>query len=53
VGFRSLQESIDTTTGGRLLLHVFGSLAEFSVISTRRAADVPALGLLPDQVCTG
>ncbi len=28
VGFRSLTESIDTTTaGGRLLLHVFGSLA--------------------------
>jgi len=38
VGFRSLQESIDTTTpGGRLVFHIFGSLAEFSVISTRRA----------------
>ena len=30
VGFRSLQEAIDTTTpGGRLVFHVFGSLAEF------------------------
>ena len=30
VGFRSLQESIDTTTpGGRLVFHVFASLAEF------------------------
>ena len=30
VGFRSLTESIDTTTaGGRLVLHVFGALAEF------------------------
>ncbi len=30
VGFRSLQESIDTTTpGGRLVFHIFGSLAEF------------------------
>ena len=30
VGFRSLEESIDTTTpGGRLIFHVFGALAEF------------------------
>jgi DNA invertase Pin-like site-specific DNA recombinase len=30
VGFRSLQESIDTTTsGGELSFHVFGALAEF------------------------
>ena len=30
VGFKSLQESIDTTTpGGRLVFHVFGALAEF------------------------
>jgi DNA invertase Pin-like site-specific DNA recombinase len=30
VGFRSLQEAIDTTTsGGRLIFHVFASLAEF------------------------
>ncbi len=30
VGFQSLQESIDTTTsGGRLVFHLFGALAEF------------------------
>lgn len=30
VGFKSLQESIDTTTsGGKLIFHVFGALAEF------------------------
>jgi DNA invertase Pin-like site-specific DNA recombinase len=30
VGFRSLQESIDTTTsGGKLIFHVVGALAEF------------------------
>ena len=30
VGFKSLQESIDTTTlGGRLVFHVFRALAEF------------------------
>lgn len=30
VGFRSLTESIDTTTpGGRLVFHLFGALAEF------------------------
>ena len=30
IGFRSLQESIDTTTsGGRLIFHIFGALAEF------------------------
>ncbi len=30
VGFRSLQDSIDTTTpGGKLVFHVFGALAEF------------------------
>ncbi len=30
MGFRSLQESIDTTTsGGRLVFHLFGALAEF------------------------
>src|SRR5580704_5795812 len=30
IGFRSLQESIDTTTpGGRLVFHVFAALAEF------------------------
>lgn len=45
VGFRSLQESIDTTTtGGRLVFHLFGALAQFSVISTRRVSYVPAVG---------
>jgi DNA invertase Pin-like site-specific DNA recombinase len=30
IGFRSLRESIDTTTaGGKLIFHVFGALAEF------------------------
>lgn len=30
IGLRSLQESIDTTTsGGKLIFHVFGALAEF------------------------
>jgi DNA invertase Pin-like site-specific DNA recombinase len=30
VGFRSLTESIDTTTpGGRLIFHIYGSLAQF------------------------
>src|ERR687895_441570 len=30
VGFKSLTESIDTTnTGGRLIFHIFGALAEF------------------------
>jgi DNA invertase Pin-like site-specific DNA recombinase len=30
IGFQSLQESIDTTTsGGKLIFHVFGALAEF------------------------
>src|SRR3954467_7319302 len=30
IGFRSLQENIDTTTsGGKLIFHVFGALAEF------------------------
>jgi len=30
VGFVSIQESIDTTTsGGKLIFHVFGALAEF------------------------
>ena len=30
IGFRSLTEQIDTTTsGGRLIFHIFGALAEF------------------------
>jgi DNA invertase Pin-like site-specific DNA recombinase len=45
VGFRSLQEQVDTTTpGGKLVFHVFAALAEFSVISTRRSGDVLKVG---------
>ena len=30
IGFKSLQENIDTTTsGGKLIFHIFASLAEF------------------------
>jgi DNA invertase Pin-like site-specific DNA recombinase len=45
VGFRSLQESIDTTTsGGRLIFHVFGALAEFerNLIRERTRAGLAA-----------
>jgi DNA invertase Pin-like site-specific DNA recombinase len=38
IGFRSLTEAIDTTTsGGRLIFHIFASLAEFerSIIRNR------------------
>jgi len=41
IGFRSLTESIDTTTsGGRLVFHIFGALAEFerSIIQERTRA---------------
>jgi len=38
VGFKSVQESIDTTTpGGRLVFHVFGALASFERNSSRSA----------------
>lgn len=45
VGFVSLTESIDTTTaGGRLIFHIFGSLAEFerNLISERTLAGLAA-----------
>jgi DNA invertase Pin-like site-specific DNA recombinase len=45
IGFRSLQESIDTTTsGGKLIFHVFAALAEFErdVIRERTAAGLAA-----------
>ena len=45
VGFKSLQESIDTTTsGGRLVFHVFGALAEFerNLIRQRTQAGLAA-----------
>ncbi len=45
IGFKSLQESMDTTTsGGRLIFHIFGSLAEFEreVIKERTIAGLQA-----------
>ena len=45
VGFRSLQEPIDTTTpGGKLVYHVFAALAEFErdLIRERAAAGLAA-----------
>ena len=45
IGLRSLTEAIDTTTsGGRLVFHVFGALAEFerSLISERTRAGLEA-----------
>jgi DNA invertase Pin-like site-specific DNA recombinase len=45
IGFRSLQEAIDTTTpGGKLVFHVFAALAEFErdLIRERTAAGLVA-----------
>lgn len=45
VGFRSLTENIDTTTsGGKLVFHIFGALAEFEreLISERTRAGLSA-----------
>ncbi len=45
IGFRSLQESIDTTTsGGKLIFHIFGALAEFerNLIRERTRAGLAA-----------
>jgi DNA invertase Pin-like site-specific DNA recombinase len=45
IGFQSLQECIDTTMpGGRLMLHIFGALAEFerNLISERTRAGLEA-----------
>jgi DNA invertase Pin-like site-specific DNA recombinase len=45
IGFRSLQENIDTTTsGGKLVFHVFGALAEFErdIIRERTQAGLAA-----------
>ena len=45
VGFRSMQESIDTTTsGGKLIFHMFGALAEFErdIIRERTNAGLAA-----------
>ena len=45
IGFRSLTEAIDTTTsGGKLVFHIFGALAEFerSIICERTRAGLDA-----------
>ncbi len=45
IGFKSITESIDTTTpGGKLIFHIFGSLAEFerSMIRERTRAGLEA-----------
>ncbi len=45
IGFKSLQESIDTTTsGGKLIFQIFGALAEFerNLISERTLAGLSA-----------
>jgi DNA invertase Pin-like site-specific DNA recombinase len=45
VGFRSITENIDTTTsGGRLVFHLFGALAQFErdLIRERTRADLQA-----------
>lgn len=45
IGFRSLTEAIDTTTsGGRLVFHLFGALAEFerAIIRERTRAGIRA-----------
>jgi DNA invertase Pin-like site-specific DNA recombinase len=45
IGFRSIQENIDTTTsGGKLVFHIFGALAEFErdIIRERTQAGLQA-----------
>jgi DNA invertase Pin-like site-specific DNA recombinase len=44
IGFRSLQEAIDTTPGGKLVFHVFAALAEFErdLIRERTSAGLAA-----------
>ena len=45
IGFKSLTESIDTTTsGGKLVFHIFGALAEFEreIIRERTKAGLDA-----------
>jgi DNA invertase Pin-like site-specific DNA recombinase len=43
----------DPTDAMGNVFNILATFAEFSVISTRRGAEVPALGLLPDGVSTG
>jgi DNA invertase Pin-like site-specific DNA recombinase len=45
IGFKSIQENIDTTTsGGKLVFHIFGALAEFErdIIRERTQAGLQA-----------
>ncbi len=44
IGFKSLQENMDTTSGGKLIFHIFGALAEFEreVIKERTIAGLQA-----------
>ncbi len=45
IGFRSIQESLDTTTsGGKLIFHIFGAIAEFEreIIRERTQAGLNA-----------
>jgi DNA invertase Pin-like site-specific DNA recombinase len=45
IGFKSLTENIDTTTsGGKLIFHIFGALAEFErdIIKERTTAGLTA-----------
>ncbi len=45
IGFKSIQENIDTTTsGGKLIFHIFGALAEFErdIIKERTQAGLQA-----------
>ena len=46
IGFKSLTEQIDTTTsGGKLIFHIFGALAEFERDIIRERAPRPGLSL--------
>jgi hypothetical protein len=61
IGFKSITENIDTTTsGGKLIFHIFGALAEFERdIIKERTMHPTALTISatpsksPDQHCTG